>query len=604
MKILGTKFFGHDSALCLIDTEKKEIFAMSTERVTRIKHDWFDISPILKEYNIKDFDVCCHGFANFKNEDTCIETKANTINKLKQEKHYRNILKPQYIKDFKKNKQEKMSLFLKALFLSPMDVIKYLYYRIKSNNNISFTALKNETIVFDYIKSIVKITNIKFYDHHLCHAAASYYISPFSKQESLCLTLDGQGDGYFSKAYIFNNNTYKEIGASKVEKFNINDNIEVTSIGEIYGNFTEAMDLRRNSDEGKVEALAAFGKVDEELYSLLKEAIVINNLSISMKIDKVKKFYDYRFLKEKRKSIGDENFCSTIQRFLEDIVVEYVLKIKNKYPSINSICLSGGVAANIIMSLSIYEKTGLKNIFILPAMGDDGVALGSAILCAIDNQENIEWLKDYYMPYYGDQITKNNIKKAIEKFNSQIKFSYIGDSWYKDAAYDISENKVIALVNGRMEYGPRALGNRTIAANAINQDTRQRINSTVKRRPMYQPFCPSILEEERERLFEDSFQHKHMAIAFRVKEKYWKSIPSGIHVDGTARPQFVEEQDNPSYYKFIKEVKKLTGIGIVIDTSFNLHGRTIVRTAEDAITDFIDCNIDTLYIEGYKIERI
>ena len=207
------------------------------------------------------------------------------------------------------------------------------------------------------------------------------------------------------------------------------------------------------------------------------------------------------------------------------------------------------------------------------------------------------------MPYYGSRLSRHEIEDAINKFKDSINFSYIGENWYKFAAEDIVSNKIIALVNGKMEFGPRALGNRTIAANATNPEIKDRINSTVKRRPWYQPFCPSILEEERERLFEKSFPHKYMAIAFRLKKEFEDKIPSAIHIDGTARPQFVEEKDNPYYYKLIREVKKRTGYGVIINTSFNLHGRTIVTTAEDAIIDSIDCNIDSLYMEGYKITR-
>jgi carbamoyltransferase len=154
-----------------------------------------------------------------------------------------------------------------------------------------------------------------------------------------------------------------------------------------------------------------------------------------------------------------------------------------------------------------------------------------------------------------------------------------------------------------MEFGPRALGNRSIVANPMLEDTRQKINSTVKRRPAYQPFCPSILEEERERLFYDSFSHKHMAIAFRMKEEFIKYLPCAAHIDGTARPQFVEESDNPLYFRYLKELKALTGYGVSLNTSFNLHGRTIVRTPKDAVVDFLDCNIDELFIEQFKVKR-
>jgi len=167
----------------------------------------------------------------------------------------------------------------------------------------------------------------------------------------------------------------------------------------------------------------------------------------------------------------------------------------------------------------------------------------------------------------------------------------------------VSEGKICSLFHGRMEFGPRALGNRSIIANAMLEESRDKINSTVKKRPAYQPFCPSILEEERERLFESSFPHKHMAIAFRMKEKHIKKLPCAVHIDGTARPQFVDKRDNPNYYRYLKALKKMTGYGVSLNTSFNLHGRTIVRTPKDAVIDFIDCNLDELFIEGYRVTR-
>lgn len=154
-----------------------------------------------------------------------------------------------------------------------------------------------------------------------------------------------------------------------------------------------------------------------------------------------------------------------------------------------------------------------------------------------------------------------------------------------------------------MEFGPRALGNRSIVASPMSLAIKEKINSTIKKRPWFQPFCPSILEDERELLFQNSFQHKHMATAFRLKEEFKSILPGLIHVDGTARPQFVSNSDNKQYFDFIQNVKKYSGYGAVINTSFNLHGRTIVRTAEDAIRDYIDCNLDHLYMNGYKITK-
>jgi len=401
--------------------------------------------------------------------------------------------------------------------------------------------------------------------------------------------------------YVFNGlEDYELIGQSTADFMG---NGRFLSIGRIYEDFTRAMDLRPNSDEGKVEALAAFGKADKDLSQQLMNATHIdkNNLSINFDIQKIETIHDIDWLKEQRKKVGDENFCASVQSYLEDTIVTYLNYAYEKYP-INNLCLSGGVAANIIMSLNIYERTKFKNIYVLPPMADDGLAIGSAILTAIDLGEDVSWLKDFVMPYFGDSYTRKEVKKALDSFDN-ITYEDINVDWPQEAAIAVSKGKICSIFQGKMEFGPRALGNRTIIANPMLEGIRQKINSTVKRRPSYQPFCPSILEEERERLFKSSFSHKYMAIAFRMKEEFIKDLPCAVHVDGTARPQFVEEKDNPDYYRYLTALKDITGYGVSLNTSFNLHGRTIVRTPEDAVVDFIDCNIDELFIEGYRVKR-
>lgn len=609
MRICGTKFCGHDSAICVLDTEKKEIFAMSTERVTRIKHDYIDITPILEAYDLKSIDYVSHSYSDFEDKSKDGELRAQMVYNKEIEKALRKIIKPKYIKDLNISKSEKKSLIMTSLTENPSAFFQY--YGSKLKRAFTKNSYENNKRVFtNYITKCFNENNlypkaVNFYEHHLCHALPSYYFSSFNGQEAIALTLDGQGDGYFSKAYYFKNDKEFELIGESSADFMGGGGDRFLSLGRIYAYFTEAMDLRSNSDEGKVEALAAFGKPDSTLIAQLKEATVVDseNLSINFILEKINPFYDLTWLKEQRKNIGDENFCAVVQRYLEDTMIEYLEAIYAKYPTTN-LCLSGGVAANIIMSLNIYERTPFKNIYVLPPMGDDGLAIGSAILQALDVDADITWLKDYYMPYFGDSCSKEEVETALKTFDN-IVYEDLGEDWPNIAAKSVSDGKICALFHGKMEFGPRALGNRSIIANPMLNDVRDRINSTVKRRPSYQPFCPSILEEERERLFglEDSFPHKHMAIAFRMKEEFIKDLPCAVHVDGTARPQFVEEKDNPNYYRYLKELKKLTGYGISINTSFNLHGRTIVRTPEDAVIDFIDCNIDELYIEGFRVRR-
>jgi len=606
MKIVGTKYCGHDSALCLLDTEQKTIFAMSTERVTRIKHDFLDITPVLSEYKFDSVDYVAHSYNDFEDKGHDGELREKMTYNKDIEKAIRSIVKPTYIKDLNVTRSEKNKLIFKSLFTNFLAVKAYYGAKFK-RALVKETPEGNRQAFTSYVKKNFNKYNLHpkevfFYEHHLCHAIPSYYLSLFNGSESLALTLDGQGDGFFSKLYSFKNDTeYELIGQSSADFLGSED--RYLSIGRIYNYFTQAMDLRPNSDEGKVEALAAFGKADKDLLTQLKEATLIdkNSLSINYDVDKILPFYDIDFLKQQRTKIGDENFCAVVQTYLEDTIVDYLNFAYEKHP-ISNLCLSGGVAANIIMSLNIYERTPFKNIYVLPPMGDDGLAIGSAILTALEVGEGVSWLKDYVMPYFGDEYTREQVKSALDTFDN-IVVDDLENTWPEEAAKSVAAGKICSLFHGRMEFGPRALGNRSIIGNPMLEDTRQRINSTVKRRPSYQPFCPSILEEERDRLFKDSFPHKHMAIAFRMKKEHIKNLPCAVHVDGTARPQFVEEEDNPNYYRYLKELKNIMGYGVSLNTSFNLHGRTIVRTPQDAVVDFIDCNLDELFIEGYRVTR-
>jgi carbamoyltransferase len=603
---MGTKYCGHDSALCLLDTRSKTIFAMSTERVTRIKHDFIDITPILAEYSFDQVDYVAHSYNDFedKGDDGELREKM-TLNK-DIEKALRIIVMPKYIQDLRISRLAKNKKIFKSLFFNFSAVRSYYLAKVKralvkespEGNKMAFTK---------YIRNNFKKYNqnpkdILFFEHHLCHAAPSYFLSPFNGMPAIALTIDGQGDGFFSKAYLFNNRKeFKLIGESKAT--HIGDHDKFASIGRIYNYFTKAMDLHPNSDEGKVEALAAFGTADEKLLKMLKATTLIdkNSLSINFDFEKLNQFFDLSFLKSERKKIGDESFCSVVQDYLQDTIVEYLDCIYKKY-KITNLCLSGGVSANIIMSLNIYERTNFKNIYVLPCMADDGLAIGSAILTAIHFDQDLDWLKNHTMPYFGDCYSRKQVKAALDEF-SNLSCDDLGNDWPQYAAKSVSEGKICALFHGKMEFGPRALGNRSIVGSPIFEDTREKINRTIKLRPSYQPFCPSILEEERTRLFHNSFVHKHMAIAFRMKNEYIKDLPCAVHIDGTARPQFVEEVDNPFYYAYLKALKKHTGYGVSLNTSFNLHGRTIVRTPKDAIVDFLDCNIDELFIEGYKVTR-
>lgn len=613
MRILGHKFFGQEAAVAFIDTDKKEIFALNADRVSRLKKDNYDISPILESYGgiFKDVDISAYGFGVFNGLDAVLETKGTSYYWLNWQRHLRKITKPKNFSDLRRARSgmENAVIFLKSLLRPQIFFYKYArdYYWHKymaGTLPVSFHKRKlHQYMVETFARYGIYPKKYEYLDHHTCHAISAYYSSPFpADKRVLALTLDEHGDEYFSRLFIFDKNGFQVVAGSPSEMFFIEEVDFVTSVAGMYSNFTQAIGLIRSMDEGKVEALAAYGNADEETYKELTRAITVNDLVFKVDVERYRNLSDMSYLESIKEKIGEKDFCATIQTWLEDIAVEYLNAAYEKYPA-DYLCLAGGATANVVMNHKIYDRTSFKNIFIVPAMGDEGCGLGAAIYAGILAGEDMSWIKKKSMPYFGPQFTRDEVCSALDGFD-EIEYEYLGDDWCDRAAVSISQNKIISVFHGRMEFGPRALGNRSIMANASDIEARDRINSNVKRRPWYQPLCPTLLESERERLFENSFPHKHMATAFLMKEQFRSSLPSAVHVDGTARPQFIEQQDNPSIFRLLHGVKEITGFGCVINTSFNLHGRTVVHTPQDAVVDFIDCNLDELFIEGYWVTKI
>jgi carbamoyltransferase len=324
------------------------------------------------------------------------------------------------------------------------------------------------------------------------------------------------------------------------------------------------------------------------------------NLAMTVDIRPFVRIFSPERFEKLMREYSKEDISATVQAFLEHIMLTYVPKLIEK-SGIKNIAIAGGVAANVIDNLSIYEHL-TPNLHITPAMGDDGSAQGAAFAYLLEEHADIEWIRQMEMPYYSTSYTKEEVRAVLEDSDG-ISFEDLGDAWPERAAKELAAGKIGAIFHGKMEWGPRALGHRSIIADPRRKDFRDIINRTVKRRPAFQPFCPSILAGEKDRLFESAYLNKHMTCAFRLKKEFWEQLPSAIHIDGTARAQFVEEKDDGAYYRLLKKVKELTGFGVVINTSFNKHGRTIVESPQDALRDFLDTDMDYLIIEGFLVKR-
>ena len=607
MKIIGTKYSGLESALSFFDTSKNDFFALQSDRVSRIKKDNIDIDELLKyliSRNLipKKIDIVSIPFSKFTGEDGILEMQSPTFFFLKKEKIARQYTQPKYFKDLLEiESKTKLKIFLD---------VRWQYYSILHKLFSNFRKIENlnkffvkKTIKDLFKNNNIEISKIEFYDHHLSHAASCLTIDNFNKKETnYVFVLDEHGDEKHSSFFKWSNGNFELISSSKTIKIFKDSRAYMTSIGSLYSNFTEALDLRRSVDEGKVEALAAYGLPNKNLLKILRKIITINNDKLNFSIDEnlFQKFLTLKKLKNFRKIIGDKNFAATIQNFLEEIVIEILSLYKSIY-NFDKIYFAGGVFANVILSYKIYEALNLKCVNVVPYMGDEGAAVGSSVLSLINNGEDFSKIKNISMPYIGDSYTDDETLKILKLYEQKINFEYLKDNWINEAANALKENKIIGNFFGNIEFGPRALGQRSILANPFFEDTRDKINLQIKKRPWYQPLCPSILEEDREEIFEKSFNHKFMSTAFKAKSQFKDIMSSALHVDLTARPQFVNKDSNPSFWLLLKKIKEKHGFGVVLNTSFNLHGRTNVLRPEDAIVDFLDCNLDQLYINGYKV---
>jgi carbamoyltransferase len=617
MKILWTKFRCHDSSLCYIDTEEKTIFAMSTERISRIKHDKHPIDTIVNEYPfLKQSELIWHSYQEDDTLDELIDTEYKRL--------VYKVYTPKYIKDLTKilellqhSTTEKVKFFflllcwypIKLLRLVSYSCIEFLFKSDKCFNSKDFyTSYSNWLFKKDIARSLdTKPSSVTLFKHHLCHAHWSYCMSPFFWKETGVFVLDGWWDHEYSSLRNFESEKdYKKLWSSRTTEIPNDTLFDIISIWNVYSLFTETIGLHHWSDEWKVEALAAFGEPDTELVSLLHSCFPIDQDTNCWTVNYplAKKLYSKEFLHEQFLLLWKENFCASVQCRLEETVVAFLSAMQKKH-AFKRLIISWGVMANVIANMRIFEADIFEEIYITPCMSDEWSWLWAATLLAVEHNQDISRLHKNQMPYRWNEISEWEIQNELSNTKRQDTITYT-HVWKKRpslAAQSLADGKIVALVQWKMEFWPRALWNRSITANPCLPDIKNKINLQVKKRPEYQPFCPSILEEDREELFQKSYNHKHMSIAFRFKDQFKTVLPWAMHIDWTARPQFVSQSDNPLYFQYLQEVKKLTGYGVIINTSFNMHWRTIVRTAEDAIQDFVDCGIDVLVLWDYIITR-
>lgn len=433
---------------------------------------------------------------------------------------------------------------------------------------------------------------IEFVDHHYAHAISAYAFSGFD--ESTVAVVDGRGADEATSIWH----------AKKGKLEHVLTIPWPNSLGLFYAEMTYFLGFKKYSDEWKVMGLAAYGREGSNLSEFIKpnnNPYWINSRALlGMGAEDVAAI-EVKFGKKRKPDSAISQKVKDIAFAVQDNCEKAmfsVVKKAIKKTGCRNLCLAGGVALNSKANGKIISLGMADKIFVQPAAGDDGAALGAALEPFMSiNHLPVVKMENTYL---GLEYSGETIEAVLSKY--KIKYKRINNP-SKAAAALIAKGKIISWFQGRAEFGPRALGNRSILADPRDPKMKDLVNSVIKFREGWRPFAPSVLAEDADEYFEKMYESPFMVLTFQVKEEKRKIIPAVTHVDGSARPQTVTKEANQKYWELINEFKKITGVPVVMNTSFNLRGEPMVCSPADAIRTFYSSGIEAMIMEDFLIEK-
>tara|TARA_B100001093_G_C26860135_1_gene1029669 strand:+ start:1669 stop:3342 length:1674 start_codon:yes stop_codon:yes gene_type:complete len=448
---------------------------------------------------------------------------------------------------------------------------------------------KHRDSIYKEITKDFTNASLVFYDHHFCHACCAFYPSSF--ETSYILTSDGKGD--LQSTVIWKADRKK--GIQRVKTFS-----ELLSVGLVYSQITRFLGFIPHRHEGKVTGLAAYGK-KTKLSGTLQLMFKLKNGIFSEKVDGSYKPYlktDQEWISKICKSFSKEDIAFATQDLLEKVILDI---IDFYVPGDANLSLSGGVFANVKLNQKIREANRHRDMFVFPGMGDGGISYGSCLASIVT--EGFQPPKDLNHVFIGNEIP-DDFEIDSKKFKRKI---YDYQKLLDMSTNLIIEGKIIGLVDGKMEYGPRALGNRSIIASATNNKINKTLNDRLNRTE-FMPFAPVTLMSEAKNMYIDWCNDKNtnfMTTCYSVTNEMQKISPACVHIDGTARPQIIDRENSSSlYYDILKIYFVKTGIPNLINTSFNNHEEPIVCSMDDALSSLEKDNVDYILTINSLIEKI
>ncbi len=588
--ILGISAFYHDSAAAIL-VDGKIVAAAQEERFSRIKHDsnypFNAIQFVLDQskLNLNDIEHIVFFEKPFLKFERLLETYM--------------AFAPKGFKSFSLS----MPIWLREKLFQK----KFLFDKLQQHD--------------DNFKDINKI---KFSEHHFSHAASAFYPSPF--EEAVVLTLDGVGEWATTT-----------IGIGKKNKLEIIKEIHFPhSLGLLYSAFTYYVGFKVNSGEYKLMGLAPYGKplfkdlILQKLIDLKEDGSFKLNMKyfnyatgLTMTNDKFSKLFGHP-VRDPNKDLLTQfhmDLAASIQAVIEEIVLRITKNISSKY-KIENLCLAGGVALNCVANGKVQNEKIFKNIWIQPASGDAGGSLGAAL--AYWHHElgkpRDEFSDKMMGSFLGPKFDNNFIETKLKLLKANFK-KYSKEEVTSLIAKELANEKIVGWFQGKMEFGPRALGGRSILADPRSEKMQKELNLKIKFRESFRPFAPSVLREDVNEWFDLDIDSPYMLLVSQVKKEKQiqmkkedenlfgieklnlkrSNIPAVTHVDYSARVQTVHKNTNPRYYDLIKEFKKITNCPVLVNTSFNVRGEPIVCSIEDAFNCFMGTNLDILVIEDFVL---
>ncbi len=572
MIILGINAYHGDSSACLV-RDGRLVCAIEEERIRRKKH-WAGLPTESVKWclgyagvSLKDVDYIAVG----RNPYAHLEKK---ILRVLTKKHSFSFLRSRY-----KNAGK----------------IKKLKEKLAEDLGFSPRAVKAQTV------------NV---EHHKAHLASSFFVSPFNR--AVCVSIDGFGDFVSSMVGLGQGN---EIKVEKSVKY-------PHSLGIFYTAMTQFLGFEKYGDEYKVMGLSAMGKpcymkemrkivrLDKNgLFSLNTDFFVHHTKGVEMTWSEgepqIGRLYSDNLIKllgaprKKSEKITQKyvDLASSMQKIYEETFFHVLNNVYKKYRC-DKLCLSGGSIQNSLANGRIFENTDFRDVYIPPAAYDAGTAVGAAfwVFNSVLGGER-EYIMD--TPYFGPEFSNDGIKLMLNAMG--IKYEKLSDGdLFRTVAAHIAEGKIVGWFQGRTEWGPRALGNRSILADPRRGDMRDVLNERIKKRENFRPFAPSVLEDSVEDWFENSYPVPFMEKVYKIRAAKRKRVPAVCHVDGTGRLQSVSRKINPRYYALIREFYKMTRVPMVLNTSFN-ENEPIVNTPGEAIHCFLRTKMDVLVLNNFLI---